>query len=147
MITSAHSPTAQWTDRLLLAVLFLSVMVVAAYVAVVAVGGRVFPSPLNGLIFTALATTAICIMIRRTRDQIIRHIDRRQTTVQSAIIRQGAQLAEVTGEIPRIIEQPQQPSPRPRDEDMNGYAAGYADGLARKPIGNVRPFDQRSQGS
>ena len=102
MNESGRCPTAPWTDRLLLSVLFLSVMVVAAYVAVVAVGGHVFPAPLNGLIFTGLATTIIGVMIRRVRDQIIRHVDRRLFAIQSALIQHGVQLAEVTGEIPRI---------------------------------------------
>ncbi len=143
MNPSAHSPTAQ-SDRLLLAALLVCVSVAAAYVAVTANGDRAFPAPINALIFITLATTVLGILISRARDQIIRHIDRRQSAVQSALVQQGVQLAEVTGEIPRIT---QQPSPGPRDEELNGYAQGYADGLARKPIiGKVVPFS-RSQGS
>jgi hypothetical protein len=146
MIESAHGPTTPWTDRALLAVLFASVIVAATYVAIVAAGGRVFPAPLNEIIFLALTTSIVGVTIVRVADRMMRSIDRvdrRLVAVQSALVRHGVQLAEVTGEIPRITSE--LPSPGPRDEDMNGYAMGYADGLARKPIvGKVVPFTRGS---
>jgi hypothetical protein len=152
MNESGQGPTVSWTDRLLLSVLFVAVTVVATYVAVAADGGPMFPRPLNELIFTVIGTTIVCLLGKRLSD-LTRHrierVDRRLAAIQSALVQHGVQLAEVTGEIPRI-ELPQKSSPGPRDEELNGYAKGYADGLSRKPIsGNrVLPFGHHgSQGS
>lgn len=147
MIESAHSPTSS-TDRVLLSVLFVSVIVAAAYVSLAVVGGRVFPAPINDLIFLTLGTGIVVLTTLRVGGQLERRlerVDRHLIAVHSALVRHGVQLAEVTGEIPRITTA--QPSPGPRDSELDGYAQGYADGLARKPlIGKVVPFN-RSQGS
>jgi len=96
MNQSGHGPTDSWTDRLLLSVLFVSVIVIAAYVAIVADRGPVLPQPLNSLVFVVLATTIISAVILRVRDQIIRHIDQRYT-------RRAEQLVYSSGEITRDL--------------------------------------------
>lgn len=97
MPESEHSPTATTSDRLLLAVLLVCVSVAAAYVAIMADGDRVFPSPINALIFTTLGTIVLGVLIMRARDQIIRHIDR------SYAARRAEQPAYAGGEITRDL--------------------------------------------
>jgi hypothetical protein len=103
---SAHGPTAPWTDRFLLSVLFVSVIVTVAYVAIVSVGGRVFPSPLNSLVFVVLATTIISSVVLRARDQIIRHIDqshaRRAESAQTEVTRDLTR-ARVVASVPAVV--------------------------------------------
>lgn len=96
MPESEHSPTATTSDRLLLAALLVCVSVAASYVAIMAGGERVFPSPINALIFTTLGTTILGILISRARDQIIRHIDR-------AYVRRAEQSVYAAGEITRDL--------------------------------------------
>jgi len=106
MNQSGHGPTDSWTDRLLLLVLFVSVIVAAAYVAIVADGGPVLPQPLNSLVFVVLATTIISAVILRVRDQIIQHIDRsyarRAESAQTEITRDLTR-ARVVASVPAVV--------------------------------------------
>lgn len=117
MSESGLSPAIPWTDRLLLSVLFVSATVVAAYVAIVSVGGHLLPEALNELIYVVLGTTIVCLTVKHLADLIVKQLadlivrridqmeqrqDRRLAAIHTALVQHGATLVEVTGEIPRI---------------------------------------------
>ncbi len=139
--TSSVSPSIDW---LMLVLLLVSVLVAGVYVALLSNGDHVLPGPLNGLVFVAISTCIILVAVRRIANEIMAildRLDRGQIGIRAVVLAQmSTQSGEVTGEVPRTPQQ----SPGPRDGEMDVYAQGYVDGLARKPIpARVIPFSGR----
>lgn len=106
MPESEQRPTVPWPDRILLSVLFVAVIVAAAYVAIVAVGGRVLPAPLNDLIFMALGTLIISATVLRVGDRILRRLDqieRARRAERPGEITRDLTRARVVASVPAVV--------------------------------------------
>lgn len=110
MIESVHGPTTNLTDRLLMSAVFLAALVACAYSAILAAGGEVLPSPVNTMIFTGLALVITGLMIRRARDQIIRHIDQaaarhaeQRVYSSEAVTRDLSRVQRVIASVPAVV--------------------------------------------
>lgn len=133
-------PAALPIDRMMAVSLLVAVTVIVTYVVLFLGGDDALPAPLNGLIFAIVSTAVMVAVAKKLANelgQVMERMDARTARIHSVLVQQGVSLAETTGELPCL-----QSSPGLRDAELKGYANGYADGLARKPIpGKVVPFD------
>jgi hypothetical protein len=140
----------RWISRAILGCLLLGVGYACTSIALAATGGPVLPPPANVIITIGLATTLALLFEYGLQLQLHARIElaegrtsRRLDVISNGMIEHGIVLEAITGEIPRI---------RPlviacaHGDDIDAYAKGFADGLAREPMAdaNVIPITGRN---
>lgn len=127
-----------WISRAVGACLLVGMAYAGASVALATSGGPHLAAPTNALISIALATAIIGLIARGCTAQILARVDqhadrndRRLTAITNGMVEHGIVLDQITGEIPRVRPLV---TACPHVDTMDGYARGYADGAARKPM-------------
>lgn len=139
-------PMPNWIKRSIGLVLLAAIIFAAATTTLALAGESTLPAPLSAIVTISFASAVVALLSRglagQMADRIITHIDhtvaiaadrqdRRMNSIALGMIEHGIKLEEITGEIPRV---------RPlvtackHDDEPDGYARGYADGLARVPM-------------